>query len=220
MQSTVKCTTRGVIVTRETVEFERGRTPKAFIHNTQERDIDLDIPTLRSNLVRPFIIPDCLTVILHLNLSIASHIPSHHSNPLSNIVSSSSFISTTIMSSTKGEKEIHTAPPRPSVSAGEVEEAIYDPKSEDDFEVFKQTTDGVQFRSVGWVRASVIFLKVIFATGVLSIPTAMYGLGAVGGALSVVGWGALNTCMFVCFLWLCLFDSCACVRVMIVLGVC
>ena len=34
---------------------------------------------------------------------------------------------------------------------------------------------------------------VIFATGVLSIPTSMYSLGALGGALSVVGWGALNT---------------------------
>lgn len=33
----------------------------------------------------------------------------------------------------------------------------------------------------------------MFATGVLSIPTALYSLGAVGGALSVVGWGALNT---------------------------
>lgn len=43
------------------------------------------------------------------------------------------------------------------------------------------------------VKATVIFLKVIFATGVLSIPTAMYSLGAVGGALSVIGWGALNT---------------------------
>jgi hypothetical protein len=98
------------------------------------------------------------------------------------------------MSSTK-EKEIQAAPSRPSISAGEVEEAVYDLKGDDDFEVFKQTTDGVQFRSVGWVRASVIFLKIIFATGVLSIPTAMYGMGAVGGALSVVGWGLLNTCM-------------------------
>lgn len=34
---------------------------------------------------------------------------------------------------------------------------------------------------------------VIFATGVLSIPSAMYSLGAVGGALSVIGWGLLNT---------------------------
>lgn len=35
---------------------------------------------------------------------------------------------------------------------------------------------------------------VMFATGVLSIPSAMYSLGALGGALSVIGWGALNTC--------------------------
>ncbi|CZR64067.1 related to neutral amino acid permease [Phialocephala subalpina] len=31
-----------------------------------------------------------------------------------------------------------------------------------------------------------------FALGVLGIPTAFYSLGAVGGALSVTGWGALN----------------------------
>lgn len=30
----------------------------------------------------------------------------------------------------------------------------------------------------------------------LSIPGAMYGLGAIGGSLSVIGWGALNTCEF------------------------
>ncbi|PSN64992.1 hypothetical protein BS50DRAFT_496552 [Corynespora cassiicola Philippines] len=70
---------------------------------------------------------------------------------------------------------------------------MFDSKGEDDFEVFKTTTDGVQFRLVGWPMASVIFLKIIFATGVLSIPTAMYGLGAIGGALSVIGWGAINT---------------------------
>ncbi|RDW63845.1 hypothetical protein BP5796_10347 [Coleophoma crateriformis] len=63
----------------------------------------------------------------------------------------------------------------------------------DDFEVFKKTKDGVDFRTVGWPRASIIFLKVQFALGVLSIPTAMYSLGALGGALSVIGWGALNT---------------------------
>lgn len=34
----------------------------------------------------------------------------------------------------------------------------------------------------------------MFATGILSIPNAMYSLGALGGALSVIGWGALNTC--------------------------
>ncbi|ORY13895.1 transmembrane amino acid transporter protein-domain-containing protein [Clohesyomyces aquaticus] len=57
------------------------------------------------------------------------------------------------------KKEIQAAP-RASYSAGEVEDAVFDPKaSNDDFEVFKKTTDGVDFRLVGWVRASVIFLK-------------------------------------------------------------
>ncbi|KAH8671161.1 transmembrane amino acid transporter protein-domain-containing protein [Xylariales sp. PMI_506] len=60
-------------------------------------------------------------------------------------------------------------------------------------EVFQKTEDGVDFRNVSWQRATVIFLKIIFATGVLSIPTAMNSLGAVGGALSVVGWQAMNT---------------------------
>jgi hypothetical protein len=81
---------------------------------------------------------------------------------------------------------LNAAPNHPDpedVAYGETEE----------FEVFKKTTEGVDFRTVGWPRASVIFLKIIFATGVLSIPTAMYSLGAVGGALSVVAWGALNT---------------------------
>jgi hypothetical protein len=81
----------------------------------------------------------------------------------------------------------------------------------DEFEVFKTGTDGVEFRLVGWIKASVIFLKrkslnnptslltilihhqVVFATGVLSIPIAMYSLGAIGGSLSVIGWGSLNT---------------------------
>lgn len=61
-------------------------------------------------------------------------------------------------------------------------------------EVFQKNADGVDFRNVSWQRATIIFLKIIFATGVLSIPTAMYSLGAVGGALSVIGWQLLNTC--------------------------
>jgi hypothetical protein len=79
-----------------------------------------------------------------------------------------------------------------SVEQGYTSEVV-DPLEE--FEVFKKTTDGVNFRTVGWVRASIIFLKggvlkrphcqaqlivslvVIFATGVLSIPISMYSLG-------------------------------------------
>ncbi|KAG5291464.1 neutral amino acid permease [Histoplasma ohiense] len=64
-------------------------------------------------------------------------------------------------------------------------------------EVFKKTTDGVNFRNVGWFKACIIFTKVIFATGVLSIPSALYSLGAVGGAISIVAWGAFNTYCFV-----------------------
>ncbi|KAK3069694.1 hypothetical protein LTR53_011760 [Teratosphaeriaceae sp. CCFEE 6253] len=79
--------------------------------------------------------------------------------------------------------------------AGSGDDAEYGVGKFDDLEeheVFKQGAS-VEFRTVGWIRAAVIFLKVIFATGVLSIPVAMSSLGAVGGALSVIGWGALNT---------------------------
>ncbi|KAJ5562908.1 hypothetical protein N7461_001669 [Penicillium sp. DV-2018c] len=64
---------------------------------------------------------------------------------------------------------------------------------EDKFEVFKRGDGQVDFRTVSWVRASVIFLKIIFATGVLSIPSLMYELGAFPGAVIVVGWSLLNT---------------------------
>lgn len=60
-------------------------------------------------------------------------------------------------------------------------------------EVFQKTEDGVAFRTVGWPRATIIFLKITFALGVLAIPTSLYTLGAVGGGLSIVGWCALNT---------------------------
>lgn len=64
-------------------------------------------------------------------------------------------------------------------------------------EVFKKNADSVDFRTVGWPWATVIFLKIIFSTGILSIPTALYALGAVGGTLSLVAWQAVNTCKFI-----------------------
>ncbi|KAF2102550.1 hypothetical protein NA57DRAFT_63457 [Rhizodiscina lignyota] len=76
---------------------------------------------------------------------------------------------------------------------GDAEDIIYDKEIENEFEVFKKGEDVVDFRTVSWQKASIIFLKVIFATGVLSIPTAMFSLGAVGGGFSVIGWGLLNT---------------------------
>ena len=33
----------------------------------------------------------------------------------------------------------------------------------------------------------------IFATGILSIPSVMYDLGAFPGAINLIGWGAINT---------------------------
>jgi hypothetical protein len=68
---------------------------------------------------------------------------------------------------------------------------------DDDGEVFKKTDSGVNFRKVGWFNAAVLFTKIIFATGVLSLPSALYALGAIGGSLSIVAWGFFNTYCFV-----------------------
>lgn len=55
-----------------------------------------------------------------------------------------------IQEKTPHEKLIHSSEDPEKVIEGTIE----------DYEVFKQTTDGVDFRTVGWPRASVIFLKV------------------------------------------------------------
>lgn len=54
----------------------------------------------------------------------------------------------------KDIETIQASPDRTSIRAGSVKFV-----SDDDGEVFKTTTDGVQFRLVGWIKASVIFLK-------------------------------------------------------------
>jgi hypothetical protein len=84
---------------------------------------------------------------------------------------------------------------------------------ENDGEIFKRGEGIEDFRTVSWIHTSVIFLKrkttpapyiyreprtdyhviVIFATGVLTIPSAMYTLGAFPGAINVLGWQGLNT---------------------------
>lgn len=61
-------------------------------------------------------------------------------------------------------------------------------------EVFAVGQDGVEFRTVGWIRAAMFFTKMTFAAGVLSIPSALYTLGAVAGALFIAFWGGMNTC--------------------------
>ncbi|KAL4939796.1 hypothetical protein BDV06DRAFT_214005 [Aspergillus oleicola] len=62
----------------------------------------------------------------------------------------------------------------------------------DDYEIFGNESSGVKFRTLNWPNASIVFLKLIFATGVLSLPTSLHQLGAVGGTLSVLGWTAWN----------------------------
>lgn len=62
-------------------------------------------------------------------------------------------------------------------------------------EIFhKGGEEGVDFRTVSWQRATVIFIKIQFAMSILAVPGALAALGAVGGALSIVGWQSLNTC--------------------------
>jgi hypothetical protein len=59
------------------------------------------------------------------------------------------------MSSTEKVESITPAPPRTSESIddGKVE------RGDDAFEVFKRGEGTVDFRTVGWIQASVIFLK-------------------------------------------------------------
>jgi hypothetical protein len=93
------------------------------------------------------------------------------------------------------KKEVHEIQPTDgSIHDGVVGSHTPDEKELESHEVFKKLEGGVDFRTVSWQRATVIFLKIIFATGVLSIPSAMYSLGAVGGALLILAFGALNTC--------------------------
>ncbi|KAM0276784.1 hypothetical protein ACHAQH_006373 [Verticillium albo-atrum] len=80
----------------------------------------------------------------------------------------------------------------PARTSGSIE-GVKEDNANESFEVFKKGEGTVDFRTVGWIHASVIFLKVIFATGVLSIPSAMYILGALPGAINVLGWQFLNT---------------------------
>lgn len=60
----------------------------------------------------------------------------------------------------KAEEDVILPAPR---SSGSLEGKVED--NDDAFEVFKKEEGAVDFRTVGWIPASVIFLKVIFATG-------------------------------------------------------
>ncbi|ETS86636.1 hypothetical protein PFICI_00464 [Pestalotiopsis fici W106-1] len=81
---------------------------------------------------------------------------------------------------------------RPASFDAEIGSAEKIQQGTNQFEVFKQGDGVVDFRTVHWIQASVIFLKIIFATGVLSIPSSMNALGAFPGAVVVVALTLLN----------------------------
>ena len=86
----------------------------------------------------------------------------------------------------KGGLAFETPSSRPSSpEAGTVGEA----------EVFTASEGGVNFRNVGWIRAAIFLLKMTFAAGVLSLPTALYELGAIAGAIFILFWSLVNTYM-------------------------
>ncbi|CAD6586449.1 MAG: hypothetical protein CYPHOPRED_003541 [Cyphobasidiales sp. Tagirdzhanova-0007] len=66
-------------------------------------------------------------------------------------------------------------------------------KEPGEVEVFATGPGNVDFRTVGWMKAAVFFLKMTFAVGVLSIPSSLYTLGLGAGIVNIVGWGAINT---------------------------
>lgn len=86
-------------------------------------------------------------------------------------------------------KEVNTSP-SPTVSIGEGVVRI----GEAEHEVFRTDPDAVNFRTITWQRLLIILIKIQIATGVLSIPSAMGTVGALPGALIVVGWQCVNTC--------------------------
>ncbi|EXJ96134.1 hypothetical protein A1O1_01260 [Capronia coronata CBS 617.96] len=83
----------------------------------------------------------------------------------------------------------HVRPVMSEENIGTIEKADL---ADNGFEVFKKGEGIVDFRTVTWYHAAMIFLKIIFATGVLSIPTSMYTLGAFPGAMNILGWTVLN----------------------------
>jgi hypothetical protein len=83
-----------------------------------------------------------------------------------------------------------------NVDANVAEGAYIDVKenSAEAKEVFHASSEGVEFRTVSWQRATIMFLKIQLGLSILSVPSSLGTLGAVGGSLSLLGWATLNTC--------------------------
>lgn len=97
------------------------------------------------------------------------------------------------MNTEKKSPYISSSPDNTDVDIGTVAPAE-DHEGQTEAEVFGVGGEGqVEFRTVGWIRAAMFLIKQTFATGVLSIPSAMYYMGAVAACISIVFWGLLNT---------------------------
>ncbi|KAF2163166.1 hypothetical protein M409DRAFT_68765 [Zasmidium cellare ATCC 36951] len=86
------------------------------------------------------------------------------------------------------------SPEQTDIDTGTIEPLKQDATHHED-EVFG-AADGsnkVNFRTVGWLRASMFLMKQTFATGVLSMPSAMYFLGGVASPIFIIFWGVVNT---------------------------
>lgn len=81
-----------------------------------------------------------------------------------------------------------------SIKDGHVVSEPASGEGEGEGEVFKANADGVDFRTITLQRLIIILLKVQVATGVLSIPGALGSLGAIPGAINIIGWPVINTC--------------------------
>ncbi|KAK5120930.1 hypothetical protein LTR85_005714 [Meristemomyces frigidus] len=92
--------------------------------------------------------------------------------------------------STTDEKRFVTEPTAVSKSPSIQEGTSTD--SVEEREVFQREVDGVNFRTISWQRATIIFVKYTVATGILGIPSSLNTLGAVGGGIIIVGFGAMN----------------------------
>lgn len=98
------------------------------------------------------------------------------------------------MSTEKEKPHISSSQDNTDVDVGTVAPANdHEAQPLSEAEVFGVQGEGqIEFRTVGWVRASMFLIKQTFATGVLSIPSAMYYMGSVASCISIVFWGLLN----------------------------
>jgi hypothetical protein len=94
--------------------------------------------------------------------------------------------------------EPNSSPPKDEKMTSDPTKLTEVPTSDVEFgesqEVFRENVEGVEFRTVSWQRAAVVFLKINFAMSILSIPGALAALGSVGGSLCIVFYTSLNVC--------------------------